>query len=535
MDQASQRRIVLLAEELSPAASALLTPDFDLRSVDGADRSALLPALAEVDAVIVRSATQIDAEALAAAPKLKVVARAGVGLDNVDLDAATQAGVLVVNAPTSNITSAAEHAVALILACIRNIPAADASLKRGEWKRSRFTGMELAGKMVGVVGLGRIGQLVAARLAGFEVTLLAYDPYVPVARAGQLGARLVPLEELLATSDVITIHLPKTKETLGLIGERELALVKPTAHIVNAARGGLVDEHAIAMALKDGRLAGAALDVFATEPCTDSPVFGFDAAVVTPHLGASTEEAQEKAGTAVARSVRLALRGEFVPDAVNVQAGGPVAEDVRPGLPLMEMLARVFTGLAQGVPVSLDVVVRGEIAAHDVSILQLAALKGLFTDVVEEQVTYVNAPLLASGRDVEVRLITNEDSPEYRNVLGLRGTLANGEEVSVSGTLAGTRQIAKITEVNGFDLKITPTEHLAFFRYHDEPGVVGKVGNILGAAGVNIAGMQVARQSQGGHALMVLTIDGALPAATLEDITSAIGAHSGRSVDLVDR
>jgi D-3-phosphoglycerate dehydrogenase len=535
MDQASTRPVVLLAEELSPAASALLTPDFEVQTVDGADRSVLLPALAEVDAVIVRSATRIDAEALAAAPKLKVVARAGVGLDNVDVNAATQAGVLVVNAPTSNITSAAEHAVALILACIRNIPAADASLKRGEWKRSKFTGMELAGKTVGVVGLGRIGQLVATRLAGFDVTLLAYDPYVPVARAGQLGARLVPLEELLAASDVITIHLPKTPETLGLIGERELALVKPTARIVNAARGGLLDEQALAMALKDGRIAGAALDVFATEPCTDSPVFGFDSVVVTPHLGASTDEAQEKAGTAVARSVRLALRGEFVPDAVNVQAGGAVAEDIRPGLPLMEMLGRVFTGLAQSVPASLDVVVRGEIAEHDVTILQLAALKGLFADVVEEQVTYVNAPLLAAGRDVEVRLVTSAESPEYRNVLSLRGTLASGEQVSVSGTLAGTRQIAKITEVNGFDLEITPTEHLAFFRYHDEPGVVGKVGNILGTAGVNIAGMQVARQSQGGHALMVLTIDGALPPVTLEEITSAIGAHAGRAVDLVDR
>ncbi len=535
MDQASNRPIVLLAEELSPAASALLTPDFEVRSVDGADRAALLPALAEADAVIVRSATRIDAEALAAGPNLKVVARAGVGLDNVDLDAATSAGVMVVNAPTSNITSAAEHAVALILACTRNIAAADASLKRGEWKRSKFTGMELAGKTVGVVGLGRIGQLVAARLAGFEVTLLAYDPYVPAARAGQLGARLVPLEELLAESDVITIHLPKTAETIGLIGERELTLVKPGARIVNAARGGLLDEHALAVALKDGRLAGAALDVFATEPCTDSPVFGFDTAVVTPHLGASTVEAQEKAGTAVARSVRLALRGEFVPDAVNVQAGGVVAEDIRPGLPLMEMLGRVFTGLAQGVPASLDVVVLGEIAAHDVTILQLAALKGLFADVVAEQVTYVNAPLLAAGRDVEVRLVTSEESPEYRNLLSLRGTLAGGEQVSVSGTLAGTRQVAKITEVNGFDLEITPTEHLAFFTYHDEPGVVGKVGNILATAGVNIAGMQVARQSQGGHALMVLTIDGPLPAAALEEITSGIGAHSGRAVDLTDR
>jgi len=528
------RPVVLLAEELSPAAGALLGTDFDVRVVDGADRAALLPALAEVNALIVRSATRVDAEVIAAAPTLRVVARAGVGLDNVDVDAATKAGVLVVNAPTSNITSAAEHAVGLILASARNIPAADAALKRGKWTRSRFTGIELAGKTVGVLGLGRIGQLVAARLAAFEVTLLAYDPYVPASRAGQLGARLVSLDEVLAESDVITIHLPKTAETLGLVGERELRLVKPGVRIINAARGGLVDESALAVALKEGRVAGAAIDVFATEPCTSSPLFEFDSVVVTPHLGASTVEAQEKAGTAVARSVRLALRGEFVPDAVNVQAGGPVAEDLRPGLPLMEMLGRIFTGLAEGVPASLSVEVRGEIAAHDVTVLQLAALKGLFADVVEEQVTYVNAPLLAAERDVEVRLVTHEHSPDYRNLLTVRGTLATGESVSVSGTLSGPRQITKITEVNGFDIEITPTEHLAFFRYHDQPGIVGKVGNLLGSAGVNIAGMQVARQSQGGHALMVLTIDDALPPATLEDITAAIGAHAGRAVNLVD-
>jgi len=535
MDHPPTRPTVLIAEELSPAAIEVLSADFALTSVDGADRAALLPALADADAVIVRSATQIDAEAVAAGPRLRVVARAGVGLDNIDVEAATSAGVLVVNAPTSNITSAAEHAIALMLACIRHIPAANASLKSGEWKRSRFTGMELAGKTVGLLGLGRIGQLVAARLAGFEVTLLAYDPYVPAARAGQLGARLVSLEELLAGSDVLSIHLPKTPETLGLLGERELSLVKPGVRIVNAARGGLIDEPALAVAIKEGRVAGAAIDVFATEPCTDSPVFGYESVVVTPHLGASTTEAQEKAGTAVARSVRLALRGEFVPDAVNVQAGGPVAEDLRPGLPLMEMLGRVFTGLAEGVPASLTVEVRGEIAAYDVSILQLAALKGLFTDVVEEQVTYVNAPLLAAQRDVEVRLVATEESPEYRNLLSVRGTLATGEQVSVSGTLAGTRQVAKITEVNGYDVEIAPTEHLAFFTYHDEPGIVGKVGNILGGAGVNIAGMQVARQGRGGHALMVLTVDSALPAATLTEITETIGAHSGRKVDLVDR
>jgi D-3-phosphoglycerate dehydrogenase / 2-oxoglutarate reductase len=523
--------VVLVAEELSPAGLSQLAADFDVRTVDGADRPALLSALPEADALIVRSATSVDAKAIAGGPRLQVIARAGVGLDNIDVDAATKAGVLVVNAPTSNVTSAAEHTVALLLAVARHLPAASASLARGEWRRSRFTGVELADKVVGVVGLGRIGVLVAQRLAPFGVRLLAYDPYVPAARAAQVGARIVGLEELLRDSDVVTIHLPKTPETVGLVGERELALMKPGAILVNAARGGLIDEDALVVALKEGRLGGVGLDVFASEPCTDSPLFAFDNVVATPHLGASTKEAQEKAGLAVARSVRLALRGELVPDAVNVQ-GGAVAEEVRPGLPLMEKLGRLFTALAQGAAAGLEVQVRGEITAYDVSVLRLAALKGVFADVVSEPVTYVNAPLLADERGVDVRLTTDPVSPDFRNLLTIRGTLPTGEEVSVSGTLTGPRQVEKLTEVNGFDIELPPAEHMAFFIYHDRPGVVGTVGNILGTAKVNIAGMQVSRKAQGGPALMALTVDSAVPPATLIEISQVIGARSGRVVDL---
>src|SRR5262249_10556658 len=366
--------VVLVAEELSPAAIAQLESGFELRYVDGSDRAALLPALAGVDAVIVRSATRIDAEALAQAPNLRVVARAGVGLDNVDVEAATKAGVMVVNAPSSNTVSAAEHAVGLLLAVARNVPQAMVSLKAGEWQRSRFTGAELYGKVAGILGLGRIGELVAQRLAAFCLQGIASDPYLRPARR---GARLVGLEDLRAEADFISVPLPKTAETSGLIGERELRLAKPGVLIVNAARGGIVDENALALALKDGRVGGAGIDVFATEPPADSPLLAFPNVVVTPHLGASTHEAQEKAGTQVARSVRLALSGEFVPDAVNVQ-GGAVHEDVKPGLPLAEKLGRIFTALARGVAARIDVQVRGEIAAHDVRVLQLAALKGVF-------------------------------------------------------------------------------------------------------------------------------------------------------------
>ncbi|WP_248958140.1 phosphoglycerate dehydrogenase [Sphaerisporangium perillae] len=525
--------VVLVAEELSEAGLAVLGADFEVRHTDGADRSQFLPALAEVDALIVRSATQVDAEALSHAPRLRVVARAGVGLDNVDVESATKAGVMVVNAPTSNITSAAEHTIALILASARNVAQGHGALKAGEWKRSKYTGIELDEKVIGILGLGRIGQLVAQRLAPFGVELIAYDPYLQPARAAQMGVRLVSLEELLKQADFITVHLPKSKETVGLIGDKELHAVKPSVRIVNVARGGIVDEAALYSALKEGRVAGAGIDVFAKEPCTDSPLFELDNVVVTPHLGASTHEAQEKAGTQVARSVKLALAGEFVPDAVNVQ-GGAVAEDVKPGLPLAEKLGRVFTALAGEVATRLDVEIRGEIAAHDVRVLELAALKGVFTDVVEDAVTYVNAPLVAKDRGVTVELVTSDESPDWRNVVTVRGVLADGRTVSVSGTLSGPRQITKIVEVNGFQMEIEPTDHLAFFTYADRPGIVGIVGKILGEREVNIASMQVARDAKGGRALIALTVDSAIPADVTEQIAQEIGAEAGRTVDLTD-
>ena len=518
--------IVLIAEELSPATVDALGPDFEIRRCDGANREELLVALADVYAVLIRSATKIDSQALAAAKRLKVVARAGVGLDNVDVKAATIAGVMVVNAPTSNTTSAAELAVGLLLATARNIAPANQSLKEGKWKRSQYGGVELFDKTVGIVGLGRIGALTAERLAGFGMKIIAYDPYLSTARAGQLGVRLVSLDDLLRWSDFITVHLPKTPETVGLIGEEALKLVKPSVRIINAARGGIVDEQALFNALKEGRVAGAGIDVWEKEPCTQSPLFGFESVVVTPHLGASTEEAQEKAGVAVAKSVRLALAGELVPDAVNVSSG-VIAEEVRPGIALVEKLGRIYTALAGAVPVQLDIEVWGEITEYDVSVWKLAALKGLFQDVVEESVTYVNAPLLAQQRGCEVRLLTDPKSLDFRNVTTLRGTLSDGSVVSVAGTLTGPRMIEKVVGVNGFDLEVPVSEHMAFLTYVDRPGVVGGVGRVLGEAGINIGGMQVERDAAGGHALMVLNVDSRIPAAVLGGLAQEIGAEIG--------
>ena len=523
--------VVLVAEKLSPAGIALLEEDFEVRHVDGADRSQLLPALAGVDALIVRSATQVDAEAVAAADRLQVVARAGVGLDNVDVDAATKAGVLVVNAPTSNIISAAEQAINLLLASARNTAPAHNALINGEWKRSKYTGVELYEKVVGVVGLGRIGALVAQRLLAFGTKVIAYDPFVQPARAAQIGVEMVTLDELLERSDFITIHLPKNKDTLGLIGDEALAKVKPSVRIINAARGGILDEEALYRALKYGRVAGAGIDVFAKEPNTDSPLFEFENVVVAPHLGASTTEAQEKAGTQVARSVKLALSGEFVPDAVNVQGTG-VAEEIKPGLPLTEKLGRVFTSLAGALAARIDVEVRGEIAQHDVKVLELAALKGVFTDVVEDTVTFVNAPLLAKERGVEVNLVTSDDSNDWRNLISVRGVLADGTRVSVSGTLTGPRQVEKRVEINNSTMEIALDEHMAFLSYEDRPGMVGKVGALLGDADVNIAGMQVIRDKEGGKALIALTVDSAVPDEILASISGEIEADLSRQIDL---
>ena len=531
MSTAVRRRpVALLAEKLAPSAVAMLGDDVEIRHVDGTDRPALLAALADADALLVRSATKVDAEALAAANRLKVVARAGVGLDNVDVPAATARGVMVVNAPTSNIVSAAEHAVALLLATARHIPAADASLRAGQWKRSAYTGTELNGKTLGVVGLGKIGQLVAHRLAAFDVRLIAYDPYVAPARAAQLGIELMSLDDLLRQADMISIHLPKTAETLGLIGKDQLAITKPGVLIVNAARGGLIDEDALADAVRSGHVGGAGIDVYVTEPTTSSPLFELPQVVVTPHLGASTDEAQDRAGTDVARSVQLALAGEFVPDAVNVQISGVVGEEVRPWLPLTQKLGTVLHALAGRVPSSVTVVVSGELAADDVSVLPLAALRGVFTRVVDEQVTFVNVPALAAERGVGVELTTVPESENYRSVVQLRAAMPDGEAITVSGALTGRSQVEKLVEVNGRHFDLRAEGEVIVLEYADRPGVMGRVGSLLGEAAVNIEAAQISQTTDGTDAIMLLRVDRAVDPGVLEPIGASIGARTTRLV-----
>jgi D-3-phosphoglycerate dehydrogenase len=489
-------------------------------------------AIGDYDALIVRSATKVDAALLEHAGNMKVVGRAGVGLDNIDIDAATRHGILVVNAPQSNVLSAAEHTMALLLAQARNIPQAHSALVSGSWERERWSGVELHGKTLGIVGLGRVGALVAQRASAFGMRLIAYDPYVSPARASQMGVELLEsVGEVCSRSDFITIHLPKTPETTGIIGDKELGVVPPGCRLVNTARGGLVDEEALVRALKDGRIAGASIDVFESEPVTDHPLFAVPNVVVTPHLGASTAEAQDKAGLAIAEQVLLALRGDFVPYAVNVDVGADLPERVRPYLGLAERLGRVAVGLAGRGIESIRFEYVGGLSEEDTRALTLSGLKGAFSSVVHEPVTFVNAPLLAKERGIAVQEMKSSHSADFVNAIEVRAQ-CEGERVSVAGVLVGKRDNERLVRVYGYDLDMAFAPNLVFFRYEDRPGIVGIVGTLLGEAGVNIANMQVARQSEGGEALMVIAVDSAIPQEVLDRIAERADLRDARSVAL---
>ena len=473
--------------------------------------------IAGAQALIVRSATQVTAEVLEAGTSLQVVGRAGIGLDNVDTEAATRRGVMVVNAPESNILSAAEHAFALLLAQARNIPQAHSALIAGKWERSKWEGVELHGKTLGVVGLGRIGALMAQRAHAFGMRLCAYDPYVSVERARHMGVELMALDELVAESHFLTIHLPKTAETANLIGRDLLTKAKPGLRIVNAARGGIVDEEALADAIRSGLVAGAAFDVYATEPCIDSPLFVLPQVVATPHLGASTAEAQDKAGVTIAEQVILALAGDFVPYAVNVAASN-VSETVRPFLGLAEQLGRCFACLNDGLPDQLEVEYQGTLAAENTSILTLAILKGVFAAGTEEPVSYVNAPQLATERGLDIREVSTATTRDYVNLITLRST---GH--SLAGTLSGRREEPRIVLVDDHVVEVPPAPYMLVVRNDDRPGMIGVVGVMLGEAEVSISSMAVGPSSTGNTALMVLSTDRPVPDDVFSRLQSADG------------
>ena len=511
---------VLVTEEIADSGLQELRDaghEVDIRL--GLSPAQLIDALAGAHALIIRSATKVDAPTLEAAKDLVVVGRAGIGLDNVDVAKATELGVMVVNAPVSNILSAAEQTMALLLAQARNIPQAHTALKAGKWERSKWEGVELHGKTLGVVGLGKIGALVAQRASAFGMRLIAFDPFISEERARHMGVELVDLDTLLAQSDFITIHLPKTKETTNLLDAAALAKAKPGVRIINVARGGIVNEADLADAIRNGHVQGAALDVFEKEPTTESPLFELPSVVVVPHLGASTFEAQDKAGITIAEQVQLALAGDFVPYAVNV-AAGEVSNAVRPFMGLAEVLGRFIGGLLDGKPADLEVNYLGELAGSGTKILTLCALKGLLTATGHDGVSFVNAPQLAEDHNLTYSEVSTVESPEYVNQISVR----SGDH-AVSGTLVtiGTRLETRIVGVDGHSVEIPPAASMLVVHNDDRPGMIGMVGVALGEAGVSISSMAVGPDQRTKTALMVLSTEIPTPSEVIDRLRDTEG------------
>ncbi|MCB0975213.1 MAG: phosphoglycerate dehydrogenase [Actinobacteria bacterium] len=522
---------VVLAEELAPSAiETLLANDVEVDDRSGASRGELLDAMAGASGIIIRSATQVDAELLDASPDLVVVGRAGIGVDNIDIARATEQGVMVVNAPQSNIISAAEHTIALLLSLARNIPQACADLKAGQWNRKQWNGVELDGKTLGILGLGRIGTLVAQRASALGLNLVAYDPFVGRDHARRLGAEMADdAADVVAQADFMVIHLPKTPETMGFVNAELLANAKPSLRLVNTARGGIVDEAALFDALSNGSIAGAALDVFSVEPCTESPLFTLPNVIVTPHLGASTAEAQDKAGQTIAEQVVLALQGDFVPFALNIDAT-EASEEVRRYLGLTERLGRIFANLNDDGINELTVAVEGDLAAYDCKVLTLAALKGVFGAAMGDPVSFVNAPQLAKARGLSVHEGSSEESVDYRTRVVLRGGASRDQHI-VAGTLQGEDGHETIVQVDEHSVDARPASHMVVIRNEDQPGMIGMVGTIVGQAGVNIADMDVGT-GQPGTAMMMLNISSPLPDDALVALRDAPGVIDARTFSL---
>ncbi|HYD08989.1 MAG TPA: phosphoglycerate dehydrogenase [Acidimicrobiales bacterium] len=518
---------ILVTEKIADGGlDALRAAGHDVDEQLGLSPEDLLREIVGAHALIVRSSTQVTAEVLAAGTDLVIVGRAGLGVDNIDVEAATARGVMVANAPGTNALSTAEHALALMLALARNVPQAAAALRDGRWEKSKWEGTELHGKTLGVLGLGRIGTLVAQRAHAFGMRVVAWDTWVSEDRARQLGIELLDLDGVAAEADFITIHLVKMPQYVGIVGQDFLAKAKPGLRIVNDARGGLIDEEALLEALRDGRVAGAALDVFAKEPITDSPLFELPNVIATPHLGASTAEAQDKAGVVVAEQVVLALGGQFVPFAVNI-AASEASDTVAPFLPLAERLGAMFAGLGDRLPSQVEVEYNGQLADYDTRILTLSVLKGLFANATEEPVSYVNAPQVAEARGVEVRESKTSSTQDYVNTVVVRG---GGH--SVGGTLAGGRNEPRIVMLDDHTVEVPPADHMLVVRNDDTPGMIGRVGTILGDAGISISDMHLGKSPSGEAALQVLALYSPATPAVCDALRAADGVLSVAAIDL---
>jgi D-3-phosphoglycerate dehydrogenase len=524
---------ILVSDPLSAEGISRLEECAQVDQIFGLNEKELIDIIGAYDALVVRSGTKVTAPVIDAGVRLKVIGRAGVGVDNIDVERATERGIIVINAPEGNTISAAEHTIAMLTSLGRNIPAANAALKGGRWERGRFMGVELYHKVLGIIGLGRIGSEVAKRTRSMGMTIIAYDPYISTEHAEKLGVTLVPLEEIYKKADFITLHIPKTKDTYHLIGAREFALMKPGVRIVNCARGGLIDEAALNDAINDGKVAGAALDVFEVEPPLDNPLLQQPAVVVTPHLGASTREAQVNVAVQVADQVALALRGEPVISAVNIPAMLPeVMAEIKPFIPLMRLLGSFYIQAFGGQIEEIELEYGGTLAEHPVKPLTRSCLIGLLSHILGEQVNYVNAPHIARARGIKVRETTAKNIENFTNLVLL--TVRAG---SVTHTVGGTlfnRTEMRIVRIGDYRIEVIPSPMMLLCSYIDKPGVIGRVGTLLGNNNINIASMQVGRRSIGGEAVMVLQVDQPVDQDLLAQLEKLEGVFSTRFVQLRD-
>jgi D-3-phosphoglycerate dehydrogenase / 2-oxoglutarate reductase len=537
---ADGRPKVLVKEKIGDSGVALLREHFDVElGIDWSEEE-LAERIGAYDGIVIRSATKMTAELIARATSLRAIGRAGVGVDNVDVEAATKRGIVVANAPESNVVTAAEHTMALLLALARNIPQAYASLTAGKWERSKFSGVELYEKTLGILGFGRIGQLVAQRARGFGMRVLAFDPFVSAERYRDLGVEKADgPEDIYAQADFITVHLPKTPETEGFLGAEAFAAMRDGARVLNVARGGLIDEAALKDALDAGKLAGAAIDVFPNEPITEHPLFGYPNVVVTPHLGASTAEATDRAGYQSAEQVVAALTGGVVSTAVNIPAiGAEDMETLGPFLPLATQLGRLAMELAEGSSVErIEAAFLGRIAEFDTRLLGLAVIVGALEGRTEEQVNLVNAPTMAQQRGIVLEEKAVSEAEDFNELIRVT-VVAGSERVAVAGTGIGPNQVPHLVEVQGRRLTIELEPFVTVFRYQDLPGMIGRVGTIFGAHGINISSAAVGHTPDGSdgedgrHAAMVVTTDARVPEAVLQEILASDGFVDGWSVDL---
>jgi len=523
---------VLVSDPIDQAGIDILSQVAQVDVKTNLSPEQMVQIIPEYDALMIRSGSRVTQEIIEAGAQLKIIGRAGVGVDNVDVNAATRHGIVVVNSPEGNTIAAAEHAIAMMLALSRHIPDANASVKRGEWDRKSFIGAEVYKKTLGIVGLGKIGSHVATAAKAMGMRLLAYDPFISTERADQIGCRLVELDLLLREADYITLHMPKTPETTHLINAEALATMKPTARIVNCARGGIIDEAALAAALADGKIAGAALDVYETEPLGESPLKSIGKEIIlTPHLGASTAEAQVNVAIDVAEQIRDVLLGLPARSAVNIPGLGPdILEQLRPYMQLAETLGNLVGQLAGGRVELLNVRLQGELATNKSQPLVVAALKGLLSQALRERVNYVNASIEAKERGIRVIETRDAAVRDYAGSLHLEAKGSLGDH-SVTGALLGDGEI-RLTDLDGFPINVPPTQHMLFTLHRDMPGIIGKLGSLLGSFNVNIASMQVGRKIVRGDAVMVLSLDDPLPDGILAEIIKVPGIRDAYTVTL---